>query len=377
MINFAQPSKRQQLITRRAEGAGRQPTVWSSGEMKKIIRIILKNELLKSFIVLLIFLVLLLTSCAGNEPRTDVLLLQNASSTRSDKLNSEIAQKAHDFRKPASAADYRVGPEDLLEIEVFQVPDLKTTARVSATGYIKLSLIDKIEVAGLTVSELESLISKRLLKYVREPVVSIFVREYRSQQISVLGSVKDPKAYYATGQKYLLDMLSLAGGLTPDAGSIVIIQRPPKADASEREGDKIVIDLDELLIKGRPELNIPVMSGDIVVVPKSGIFFVDGAVKNPGEFQLKGKITFLQALSLAKGFTFEASHSNIRIYRDTGNPEREVIAVDYDSILDRKTPDIDLRDKDIIIVSRSGLKSLIGGLAGYMNFGTFSLGKGF
>jgi polysaccharide export outer membrane protein len=345
--------------------------------MKRAIEIIVSNELLKSFIVLLIFIVLLLTACSGGNARPDALLLQNASSAKNDKLNTELAQKAHDFKKLSSVADYRIGPEDLLEIDVFQVADLKTTARVSARGYIKLSLIDSIEVAGLTVSELESLISSKLKKYVREPVVSVFVKEYRSQQISVLGSVKDPRAYYATGQKYLLDMLSLAGGLTQDAGSICIIQRPPKADASEEKGEKIVIDLDELLIKGRPELNITVLSGDTIVIPKSGIFFVDGAVKNPGEFQLKGQTTLTQAISMAKGLSFEALHSEMRIYRDTGNPEREVITVDYDSVLEGKSRDVDIKDKDVIIVGKSGFKSLLGAITGYLNFGAFSLGKGF
>lgn len=345
--------------------------------MKLTIGIIQKNELLKSFIAMLIFLILLLTACGGKDVRTDALLLQSSSSAKSDKLNSEIAQKAHDFRKPPSVADYRVGPEDLLEIDVFGVPDLKTAARVSARGYIKLSLIDKLEVAGLTVSALESLISKKLEKYVQEPVVSVFVREYRSQQISVLGSVKDPRAYYATGQKYLLDMLSQAGGLTQDAGSICIIQRPPRSDSSENKGEKIVIDLDELLIKGRPELNIPVLSGDTIVVPKSGIFFVDGGVNNPGEFQLKGKTSFTQAVTMAKGLNWTASRSDIRIYRDTGKPEREVITVDYDSIMEEKSSDIDIKDKDLIIVSKSGLKSFVSGLAGSLNFGAFSLGKGF
>jgi polysaccharide export outer membrane protein len=345
--------------------------------MKRAMKIIFENELLNSFIVLLIFILLLLTSCSGGDVRPDALLLQNASSAKNDKLNSELAQKSHDFRKPSSVADYKIGPEDLLEIDVFQVPDLKTTARVSASGYIKLSLIDRVEVAGLTVSELETLLSRRLEKYVREPVVSVFVKEYRSQQISVLGSVKDPRAYYATGQKYLLDMLSLAGGLTQDAGSICIIQRPPKADASGDKGEKIVVDLDELLIKGRPELNIPVLSGDTIVIPKSGIFFVDGAVRNPGEFQLKGRTTFTQAISMAKGLSFEAVHSEMRIYRDTGKPEREVITVDYDSVLEGKSLDIDIKDKDVIIVSKSGFKTLIGAITGYFNFGAFSLGKGF
>ena len=168
----------------------------------------------------------------------------------------------------------------MLEIDTFQVQDLKSTVRVSAQGFIKIPLVDKIKAGGLTVSELESYIAKKLEQYVKEPVVSVFVKEYRSQQISVLGSVKDPRVYYATGQKYLLDMLSLAGGLTQDAGSVCIIQRTAKTVAGDKEFiDKIVIDLDELLINGRADLNIPMFSGDIVQVPQSGIFFVDGAVQ--------------------------------------------------------------------------------------------------
>jgi polysaccharide export outer membrane protein len=353
----------------------KRPAVKCFCDVRRTVRMVLKNDLFRSFIALMIFLVLLLTSCAGGGQRSDALLLQNASSEKSDRLNAELGQKAYEFSR-SSVADYKVGPEDLLEIDVFGVPELKTTARVSATGYIKLSLIDKIEVSGLTVSELESAIAEMLQKYLQEPVVSVFVKDYRSQQISVLGSVKDPRTYYATGQKYLLDMLSLAGGLGQDAGSICIIQRPPKTEAPDDKGEKIVVDLDELILKGRPELNIPILSGDMIVIPRAGIFFVDGAVRGPGEFSLKGKTTFTQAVAKARGLSFEALHSDIRIYRDTGKSEREVITVDYDAILDGKAPDIDIKDKDIIIVSRSGIKSFIGGLAGTLNFGIFSMRGG-
>ncbi|MDQ7788243.1 MAG: SLBB domain-containing protein, partial [Thermodesulfovibrionales bacterium] len=135
--------------------------------------------------------------------------------------------------------------------------------------------------------------------------------------------------------------------------------------------DNIVIDLDQLLIKGQVAFNIAMNAGDVILVPKSGIFFVDGAVKNPGSFPLKGKMTFTQAISLAKGFGVDAKKSDIKIYRDTGKQERDVITIDYDDVLDRKLPDIEMKDKDVIIVTSSTLKRIYGGLAGYFNFGYF------
>lgn len=348
--------------------------------MKPKITIVLHNELFGGFIIVLIFFLLLLSSCASNEKLTQSVLLQHASPAASEKtelLNAKLINNNAVSRQASSSADYRIGPEDLLEIDVFQVPELKTSARVSAKGYIKLHLVDKIEAAGLTVAELESLIAKRLEQYMTEPVVSVFVREFRSQRISVLGSVKSPLVYYVTGQKYLLDMISMAGGLTPEAGSVCIVQTVTGGSTDQDARERIVIDLNELLIKGRTELNIPVHSGDVIQVPRSGIFFVTGSVKEPGEFQLRGKTTLTQALSMAKGLSYEASSTDIKIYRDTGKPQREVLSVDYDAVLAGKNLDTELLDRDIIIIGNSPLKSFIKGIGGAINLGAISLGKGF
>lgn len=356
-------------------------------QVKTIFRKLAGNDLVESFVILIVFILLLLTSCAGSQDRSQALLAQHGGTsaqvaedvTKSEKLNAGLVQKNSEFRKAFSTSDYRIGPEDLLEIDVFQVPDLKTTARVSARGFIKLSLIDGIEANGLTVAELEALIAKRLEKFVKEPVVSVFVREYRSQQISVLGAVRDPRVYYATGQKYLLDMLSLAGGLAQDAGSVCIIQRALSNSNSDAENpEKLVVDLDELLVNGRAEFNVPVHSGDVIHVPKAGIFFVDGAVRSPGDFHLKEKITVTQAISMAKGMGPDALQSGVKIYRDTGLPQREVIDIDYSAVLDGKAPDPLIKDKDIILVDSSAFKRFLSGLTGALNFGMFSLGgRGF
>ncbi len=338
-------------------------------------KVMFTNELFVSFISIVLFVLLLLSSCATSELQSKTMLELNASSAKTENLNSALAQKTQVLRKTQSVSDYKIGPEDLLEIDTFQVQELKSTVRVSAEGFIKIPLLDKIKAGGLSVSELESFIAKRLEKFVKEPVVSVFVKEYRSQQISVLGAVKDSRVYYATGQKYLLDILSLAGGLTQDAGSVCIIQRTSKTEADNKEFiEKIVIDLDELLINGRAELNIPIFSGDVVQVPQGGIFFVDGAVRAPGEFHLKGKTSLTQAISMAKGMDVTAKHSDVKLYRDNGTRERTIITVDYDSILTGKSRDVPIQEKDIIIVESSGLKRLLNTVTGSLGFGMFSIG---
>ncbi|MDH4231113.1 MAG: polysaccharide export protein [Nitrospirota bacterium] len=348
--------------------------------MKKF-KLVFNNEFMLSFISIVVFVLLLLTSCASNDLQSNTLMElnaspANASSAKTAELNYALTEQNVSLRKAYSISDYKIGPEDLLEIDTFQVQELKSTVRVSAQGFIKLPLVEKVEAGGLTVSELEAVIAAKLEKYVKEPVVSVFVKEYRSQQISVLGSVKDPRVYYATGQKYLLDMLSLAGGLSTDAGSLCIIQRKGGPDSEGKEFvEKIIIDLDELLINGRADLNIPMLSGDIVQVPKSGIFFVDGAVRAPGEYQLKGKTTtFTQAISMAKGLDYSALHSDMKIYRDNGTPEREIITVDYESILGGESPDIPIRERDIIIVESSGFKRFLNTVSGSLGFGSFRVG---
>lgn len=347
----------------------------------ELIRKVMRNDLVEDFamviiFIVLIFLSLLTSSCSNNDVRPEKALLQAPELARSNKLNDRLFQKSAELTGKAS--DYKIGAEDLLEIEIFQAQELKTTARVSSQGYIKLPLGEKIKAAGFTVSELESRIAGSLKQYMVEPMVSVFVKEYRSHQISVLGYVKTPSVYYVSGQKTLLDMLSMAGGLTPEGADTCIIQRTVTSgkDGSPHT-ESIVVDLNELLLKGRAELNIPVEAGDLIHVPKAGVFFVDGAVGSPGLFPLKGTVTLVEALSMAKGLVYDAAHGSIRIYRDNGKPEREVIKADYDSILDGKSKDVELKDKDIIIVGTSGLKSLIKGLAGTANFGMFSVGRGY
>ncbi len=314
-----------------------------------------------------------LLSCSGGEVRPDKVMLENSKSGNPKITNYNLgiaARAVHDATY--GSADYKIGPEDLLEISIFQVKEMTSTVRVSGNGYIGLPLAGRIKASGHTVSGLEDVIAKKLDRYLQHPTVSVFIKEYRSQPISVVGAVKTPKVYYAKGMTRLLDVLSMAGGLTPTAGNVCIVEQVSRDGKCQH---KSVIDLDHLLAKGDARLDIPLEAGDIVDVPEGGVFFIDGGVKAPGSYSIKGTTTLTQAVTMAKGFLFEAEKNDIKIYRDDGRPRRKVIRVKYSQIIDGKRPDIVLKDKDIIVVPRNGFKAVLKGISTSLTFGAFNVGK--
>src|SRR5262245_2502218 len=174
-------------------------------------------------------------------------------------------------------SDYKIGRQDLLELSVFDLKELDQTVRVADDGSITLPLLGRLQVAGLTKGELEATIARLLEeRFVRNPQVTIFVKEYVSKKVAVSGAVKKPDTYEMLGQKTLLEMISLAGGLDKDLGKEIVIFRP------EEDGTKrIAIDLDKLVYEADPSLNVPVIPGDIVYVPavEKVRIFVTGAVR--------------------------------------------------------------------------------------------------
>jgi len=297
-----------------------------------------------------------------------------AEKKKTEELNEAIMANA--AGRTSAPDDYRIGPEDLLEIEAYNVEDLKKAVRVNSEGDIALPLVGVIKAEGMTTQALEKLIAEKLDKYVQETVVNVFIREYRSQRISVVGAVNNPQVYAVNGQKYLVDMLMTAGGLKEDAGLICYVMRPSQKNSAGAKTETLVIDLNELLINGNFGLNIPVFSGDVINVPKGGVLFVDGAVNKPGVFSMKGKTTLIQAISMAQGLNPEARQSDIRIFRDNGTGERDVIHADYDGIRNGEKPDILLAENDVIIVPVSGFKNFFNGFIGTIK-GFITFGKGF
>ncbi len=299
-----------------------------------------------------------------------------ASANKTDKRNETLMMSAITQQTPLEES-YLIGPEDLLDIEAYNVEELKKTVRVNSQGDIALPLVGILNIKGLTTAEAEQLIARKLDRYVQETVVTVFVKEYKSQRISVIGAVKKSQVFAVTGQRYLLDMLLMADGLDTEAGSICYVIRPTLRTNPVGKAETIVIDLDELIMRGNFSLNIPVFAGDIINVPKGGIFFVDGSVNTPGVYTMKSKTSLVQALSMAKGVKSDANLSDVRIFRANNKGEREVIAADYDAIRTGAQPDILIVENDIIIVPLSGMKNFFSGfistLKGFISFGTIPL----
>lgn len=318
-------------------------------------------------------LLLFLLGCSSDYAAKTPPTLDLSVKKKTEKLNEVIMVSAASSSNTKD--DYRIGSEDLLEIEAYNVEDLKKTVRVNSQGDIALPLVGIIQAKDMTTSELEKEITGRLDRYVQETVVNVFVKEYHSQRISVVGAVNNPQIYAVTGQRYLIDMLMTAGGIKEDAGNICYVIRPSVKDSPNSKAETLVIDLNELLINGNFNLNVPVFAGDVINVPKGGVVFVDGAVKTPGAFTMKGKTTFIQAITMAQGLTPEAQNGDIRIFRDNGKGDRDIITVDYDAIRRGENPDILLSENDIIIVPQSGMKNFFNGFISTIK-GFISFGKG-
>lgn len=250
--------------------------------------------------------------------------------------------------------EYRIGPKDLLEISVFGADELSRTVRVSEDGKVTLPLLGEVLVDGLTKSEVEKKLGQLLgEKYVQNPQVTVFIREYQSKRVSVLGAVEKPGPYQLLGRQTLMQIISEAGGLTRDAGNeIVIIRQLPDGSSTS-----LRISIDDLFLKGDAKLNVPMEAGDIVTVPvdKPVVLYVFGQVKNPGALQVKKSNipTLLQAIAQAGGFTDRASKGGVIIKRKDETGKEKEIKVNVRSILKNKVKDVQLLENDTIYVPES------------------------
>ncbi len=255
---------------------------------------------------------------------------------------------------PASAETRQqqpLGPEDLLEISVFEVPELNRTVRISATGTISVPLLGEMQIAGLTAMELEGRLREELRKkYVRDPQVSVFVREYGSKRVSVIGAVGKPGVYEMLGPRTLLQVLSQAGGLTERCGAELYVIR----NGDHREPGRIAVNVADLLANRDPALNVSIHPGDVISAPIDPLIYiyVDGAVKSPGRIeQLASRpITLLQAIAKAGGATERANLKKIQVLRQSEDGTQAVIEVNLKRMRKGRTPDPILRDGDLVVV---------------------------
>ena len=253
----------------------------------------------------------------------------------------------------ANDPSLQLGVGDLIELTVYDVPELTTKTRISSTGDIYCALIGPTHVASLTAEEAAQLIQKRLSVFLKDPYVSLFVIEYAAQGASVLGEVNKPGVYPVLGEQHLFDLISAAGGATEKAGHSITVTHRSDPDSP------ITLQVSRNL-SDNPQSNIKVFPRDTIVVRKADIVYVVGDVGRPsGLLMDAGGLTVLQAIALAGGTTRTAKLSGAKILHKSSTGMIET-PVQLKKILQAKAPDLSLEANDILIVPSSAGKVLAG-----------------
>lgn len=268
-----------------------------------------------------------------------------------------------------SQTGYVLGPDDQLAIRILQAPDMASApVRVDLNGYIEMPYVGRIKAAGQTLQAFRSDLTEKLRSVIHDPEVSVSVEEFRSQPVSVVGAVASPGVQQVRGEKKLMEVLSMAGGLRADAGSTVNISRlvgqgaiglpGEKSDASGRY-NTATVDVHALYANTNPAMNVSIEPNDVITVPTAEKVYVVGEVLNTGGIPLleRKSISIAEAITIAGGLNRTASAQNAKILRPTGNgDERTEIPVDVRNVLAGKATDQSLNANDILFIPGSGAK---------------------
>lgn len=262
----------------------------------------------------------------------------NSSAAPSDKKSDSNVLAIHDG--------------DLLQVSVAGAPEYQYEVRVSPAGDISLPMLGKLVVDGMSPSQAENAFNQRLQEkgIFNDPQSSIFVKEYATEGISVLGEVQKPGIYPLMGKRTLFDAISAASGTTDKAGTTVRITHRGHPETPQT----VSLTYDE---SGHMTSNVELQSGDTVVVSKAGMVYVVGDVKDPtGIIMDNSHLTVLQALAMAHGANPTAKLKAAKLIRNTPNGAKE-IPIPLDKILSTKSPDLELSANDIVFVPNSAAKS--------------------
>lgn len=239
----------------------------------------------------------------------------------------------------AEADEYKIGIGDVLRITVYDNQDLDTTARVGGDGTIQVSLLGSIKAVGLSVGQLAKKIEKNFANgYLVNPQVTVFMEEFKSSKVTILGKVQQPGLYELSGNISLLELISRAGGLADDAGSSATIKKKGKKEPVAS------IDLELLVERGDLSKNILIEDGDTIFISKAGTCYVTGEVEHPDSYPIEKGATVLKMITKAGGFTGIAAQKSVKIIRIV-NGKKKI----YDGI-DLSTK---VMNDDIILVPES------------------------
>jgi len=278
--------------------------------------------------------------------------------------------------------DYVLGPEDVLTITIFNLPEMTQTVRVENDGSIWVKLLGRVKAAGLTTSQLRDKLQEEWGKsYLQDPHVTIFIKQFHSTPVSVVGAVMKPGLYQLPGPRSLVQVLAMAGGVNmpgtaagnmqggaPAGRWVYITRKVGFAGLQTVTGmkllapDQLKVDLGRLLYSHDSALDVSIKPFDTITVSRAGIIYVVGAVKKAGGFTLEDRdsLTALEALALAEGFGPSSSHSHDEIIHTLPNGTRQVKVINLGKIMKGKVKDPVLTANDILVVPGSTAKVIAG-----------------
>lgn len=312
-----------------------------------------------------------LPGCSKNQEINKAIIERYAATPgKNDEITRLNEQMFAAARMNPDPSDYLLGAGDLIQITVFESDNLNTTVRVSSRGFITLPLLGQFQVKGLTAREAEINIEGLYrAKYIKDPHVSVFVKEHLSQRVTLVGQFKQPGTYDYPSKQSLLDVMALAGGLTDKAGHTIHVRRKV---SSPDEPNVLIIDLDRLIKEGRTDLNIDINGGDIIFAPMAGNFFVDGAVRRPGSYPIMNKLALREALLTAGGIAPYALKDSLVLIRNGEGNGRKIIELELNN---PEHQEMEIRDGDIIIVKTSTWGKVVHGAG--ITIGIPGLGVGY
>lgn len=279
----------------------------------------------------------------------------NAQQDTGDQVASSVSQ--------ANGEKYRIGSGDVLSVSIYGRPQLSRDAlRVDGNGTIRLPLIeDEVKAACKTESELAQEIAERYLKYLKNPRVEVYVKEFNSKPVAIMGAVTKPGQFQVKRPIRLLELLALAGGPTDKAGEEIIVSRAERAAVC---GNTDVVNTNEnfafvlkSVVSGESNANPYINPGEVVTIKEAEQVYVVGNVLRPTGLLLKKQVTITQAIAMAGGLLPDTKKENVRLIRRSASDDtKQIILVNLKAIEKQQAADVTLQPDDIIDVPVNGSK---------------------
>jgi polysaccharide export outer membrane protein len=291
------------------------------------------------------------------------------------RLKNLMAQRAHLLTPGPNGGAYTVGPGDVMHLSIFGFEDMSSDAEVSALGSVSLPLVGEYFVSGKDLSTINRELTEQYSRYIRSPNVQVGMKNYEANHVSVIGEVAKPGVYPLKRQGQLLtELLSEAGGKTQLASNRIILLSGQRggggraaigdstvgtsptltmasAHVEQPQAMGIEIELDDLLghVNQQPIL-VPLMSGDMIIVPEAGTYEVDGEIEKPGSYKLASRTSAMGAIAAAGGFTYAANVNKVEVIRDMGAGRKALVTMDLEEVGLRGGSDVRLRNGDLVRV---------------------------